>query len=140
MTAKNEKKKNMLNDCDGTGLSHKTCPIFLTLSLIANKWSIQLFHHLLSAEKRTLRFNQLRTKLTGISQRELSKHLREFECAGLVQRTVYPEMPPRVEYTLTKLGESLLEPTDALSNWAKKYGPQVQKNRENYSRKKHSAV
>ncbi len=123
-------------ECAGSG-SHKDCPIFLTLSLIANKWSIGLLYNLLHAEGKTLRFNQLQKALTGISQRELSKHLREFEKSGIVLRKVFPQVPPRVEYTLTELGSSLFKPIEALSVWAETYGPQVQKKRNAFE-KKHS--
>ena len=122
-------------ECSETSGSHKTCPIFLTLGLIANKWSIQLLYNLLHADNKTLRFSQLQKALTGISQRELSKHLREFEKSGIVNRKVYPQVPPRVEYTLTDLGSSLFEPIDALSSWAEKYGPKVQKKRADFEKK-----
>jgi len=115
--------------------SHKSCPVFLTLSLIANKWSIQLLAFLLHAPKHTLRFNQLQKSLTGISHRELSKHLREFEKSGIVTRTVYPQVPPRVEYTLTTIGKSLFEPIEALSRWALTNGEKVQKKRGEFDKK-----
>ena len=112
------------------GHSLKDCPVFLTLSLIANKWSVRILYSLLQAEDKTLRFSRLQKTLGGITQRELTKHLREFEKAGIVKRTVYPQIPPRVEYTVTKLGDSLLTPIEALSRWAEEYGPTVQKNRK----------
>ena len=121
--------------CEGSAGAHKSCPVFLTLSLIANKWSIQLLHHLLQAEKHTLRFSQLQKLLTGISHRELSKHLREFEKSAIVGRTVFPEVPPRVEYTLTSIGKSLFEPIEALSRWALTNGEKVQKKRAEFDRK-----
>jgi DNA-binding HxlR family transcriptional regulator len=105
----------------------KECPIFLTLSLIANKWSIRILYFLLNAKKHTLRFGELKKQLEGITQRELAKHLRAFEAAGIVTRTVYPEVPPKVEYTLTPLGKSLWKPIDGLSDWAEKNGPSLQK-------------
>jgi len=114
--------------------SHKVCPIFLTLSLIANKWSVRLLYALMQADKHCLRFSQLQKALTGISQRELTKHLREFEMAGIVTRKSYPEVPPRVEYTLTKLGHSLNEPIEALAEWAQKHGKQIQKNTASFKK------
>jgi DNA-binding HxlR family transcriptional regulator len=117
--------------------SIKECPIFLTLTLIANKWSIRILGNLLNTPKNTLRFNQLKHAMNGISQRELTKHLREFEKSGIVTRMVYAEMPLRVEYTLTKLGKTLCDPIQALSNWADKYGASVYKMRQEFeSRKK----
>ncbi len=108
---------------------HKECPIFLTLSLIANKWSVRILASLLAAEKHTLRFSEIKRAMEHITQRELTKHLREFEKAGIVERTVYPEVPLRVEYRLTKLGRSLWEPIESLSAWARQHGKTIQKKR-----------
>jgi DNA-binding HxlR family transcriptional regulator len=110
--------------------SCKECPVFLTLSLIANKWSIRILYFLLHADDKTLRFSQLQKQLGGITQRELTKHLREFEKAGIVDRKVFPQIPPRVEYTITALGQSLWKPIEELSRWAEKNGPLVQKKRK----------
>lgn len=115
---------------------HKVCPIFLTLSLIANKWSVRLLHVLMQADKHCLRFSQLQKSLNGISQRELTKHLREFEKAGIVTRKSYPEVPPRVEYTLTTLGHSLNEPIQALASWAQRHGKQIQKNAASFGKRR----
>jgi DNA-binding HxlR family transcriptional regulator len=133
---KNPVKKNAAakKACVDTNPSHKNCPVFLTLSLIANKWCIQLLYNLLCAEGKTMRFGQLQKALNGISQRELSKHLREFEKSGIVVRKVYPQVPPRVEYTLTELGSSLFTPIEALSSWAETYGPKVQKKRADFEK------
>lgn len=111
------------------------CPVLITLSLIANKWSIRILHSLLNVEDNMLRFGELKKTLGNITQRELTKHLREFEKSGIVARKVYPEVPPRVEYTLTKLGHSLLSPIEALSAWAEKHGREVQKKRNEFEGK-----
>ena len=116
--------------------NYKDCPIFLAVSLIAKKWSVRILYVLLHAPGNTLRFGQLQKTIPGISQRELTKHLREFENAGLIRRHVFPEIPPRVEYELTALGQSLCEPIDGLSQWAEKYGPEVQRNRAHSARSK----
>ena len=116
--------------------SHKVCPVFLTLGLIANKWSVRLLYALMQADKHCLRFSQLQKAMHGISQRELTKHLREFEKTGIVKRRAYPEIPPRVEYTLTKLGLSLSTPIEALSQWAQQNGKQIQKNAKAFSESK----
>ena len=126
---------NKKAECDGSQSPHKSCPVFLTLGLIANKWSIQLLYHLLHAEKHTLRFSNLQKGMTGISHRELSKHLKEFEKSGIVTRMVYPQVPPRVEYTLTAIGKSLFEPIEALSSWAESNGEKVQKKRAEFEKK-----
>jgi DNA-binding HxlR family transcriptional regulator len=110
----------------------KNCPVFLTLQLIAHKWSVRILRNLLHAENNTLRFGQLQKSLDGITQRELTKHLREFEKAGIVERTVYPEIPPRVEYRLTKTGHSLLKPVEEISQWAENNAAFVQKKRQEF--------
>jgi DNA-binding HxlR family transcriptional regulator len=110
----------------------RNCPVFLTLQLIAHKWSVRILRNLLHAENNTLRFGQLQKSLDGITQRELTKHLREFEKAGIVERTVYPEVPPRVEYRLTKIGHSLLKPVEEISVWAENNATFVQKKRQEF--------
>ena len=118
----------------------KNCPVFLTLQLIAHKWSVRILRNLLHAEKNTLRFGQLQKGLEGITQRELTKHLREFEKAGIVERKVYAEVPPRVEYRLTETGHSLLKPVEEISQWAEKNAAFVQKKRQEFeTRAKHTA-
>ena len=114
----------------------KNCPVFLTLQLIAHKWSVRILRCLLQAENNTLRFGQLQRSLDGITQRELTKHLREFEKAGIVKRTMYPEIPPRVEYRLTKIGHSLLKPVEEISVWAENNAAFVQKKRAEFEAKK----
>lgn len=110
----------------------KNCPVFLTLQLVAHKWSVRILRALLRAPANTLRFGQLRRELDGITQRELTKHLREFEKAGIVERTIYPEVPPRVEYRLTKTGHSLLKPIEEISLWAEKNAAFVQRKRQEF--------
>ncbi|HEY1095830.1 MAG TPA: helix-turn-helix domain-containing protein [Alphaproteobacteria bacterium] len=119
--------------------SVRECPAFLALSLIANKWSIRILHLLLSEPGHTLRFSGIQKALDNITQRELTKQLREFERSGLVARKVYPVVPPRVEYTLTKLGHSLMEPVGQLSDWAAEHAAAIQKNRTEFEKKKSKA-
>lgn len=114
----------------------KECPVFMTLSLIANKWSISILYQLMQEDGHTMRFNALKKALGTITQRELTKHLRQFEESGIVDRAVYPESPPRVEYTLTPLGNSLVKPIEALSHWAEENGAKVQNKRAEFLRKK----
>lgn len=85
------------------------------LSRVGDRWSVLVIISL--AQYGTLRFNELKRNL-GISQRMLSRTLRELERDGLVNRTHYPTIPPKVEYTLTSLGQSFREPVAALGNWA----------------------
>src|SRR5579884_283912 len=88
------------------------------LSRVGDKWTVLVVSTLGDGPKR---FNQLRKALGSISQRMLTLTLRALERDGLVTRTVYPTVPPRVEYALTKLGRSLLEPVSELSLWARKH-------------------
>ena len=81
----------------------KTCPVEITLLLINNKWKIRIIGSLLNG---TRRFNEIRRILEDISQKVLTQNLREMEKDGLVSRKVYPEIPLKVEYSLTKLGYS----------------------------------
>jgi DNA-binding HxlR family transcriptional regulator len=110
----------------------KTCPVFLTLQLVAHKWSVRILRILLHAPANTLRFGQMQKQLDGITQRELTKHLREFEKAGIVERTVFPEVPPRVEYRLTGTGHSLLKPIEENSVWAEDNAAFVQQKRQEF--------
>jgi DNA-binding HxlR family transcriptional regulator len=118
----------------------KTCPVFLTLQMIAHKWSVRILRCLLKAERNTLRFSQIKKSLDGITQRELTKHLREFEKAGIVVRTVYPEVPPRVEYRLTQTGHSLLKPVEEISLWAENNAAFVQRKRKEFEARAQAKV
>lgn len=91
------------------------CPVESTLSFIDGKWKGVILHHLL--EEGTLRFNELRRRIPSVTQRMLTKQLRELEDEGLITRTVYPVVPPRVEYNLTALGQSLEPVITALRAW-----------------------
>lgn len=91
------------------------CQIEATLQLLDGKWKGVILHHLLRDE--VLRFNELVKLLSTITHRTLSKQLREMEVAGLVARTVYPVVPPRVDYSLTPLGRSLEPVIQALGRW-----------------------
>jgi DNA-binding HxlR family transcriptional regulator len=94
------------------------CPVEATLDLIDGKWKGVLLFHL---QNGTQRFNALKRNLPNITQRMLTKQLRELEASGLVVRTVYAEVPPRVEYSLTPLGESLKPIIGALKHWGEGY-------------------
>ncbi len=99
------------------------------LNRIGDKWSVMIVGRLTG---RTMRFNELRHNIGGISQRMLTLTLRNLERDGLVTRTVYPEIPPRVEYELTQLGRTLTEPLNALWNWAEAHQHEVNRSREAY--------
>lgn len=85
------------------------------LARVGDKWSILVVNRL---GKQTMRFNELRRDIGGISQRMLTLTLRGLERDGLITRTVFPTVPPRVDYALTALGRSLLKPVNGLSDWA----------------------
>ena len=90
------------------------CPVATTVALIGSKWKLLIMRNLLS---RPWRFNELKKDLDGISQKVLTDSLRSMEADGLLTRTVYPEVPPRVEYTLTELGYSLRPILEAMRVW-----------------------
>jgi DNA-binding HxlR family transcriptional regulator len=90
-----------------------------TLAVIGGKWKAVLIFHLMSGDKQ--RFAELRRKTTGISERILSRQLRELEADGIVERHVFAEVPPRVEYSLTDYGRTLRPVTEAMCKWGKKH-------------------
>src|SRR6201991_3719218 len=94
------------------------CPVEATLDLIDGKWKGVILYHLLEG---TVRFNELGRRLSRITQRMLTRQLRELEAAGLIHREVYLEVPPRVEYSLTKLGRSLEPVIRSLWSWGNTY-------------------
>ncbi|KAA8823995.1 transcriptional regulator [Bifidobacterium reuteri] len=94
------------------------CPVETTLTLISDKWKILIVRDLLDGTKR---FSELRRSIGNISQKVLTSNLRQMEADGLVHREVYPEVPPRVEYSLTDTGRSLKTVIDALWNWGEGY-------------------
>ncbi len=94
------------------------CPVETTLKVIGDKWKVLIIRDLLTGTKR---FNELMKSLNGISQKVLTSNLRSMESDGLVNRTVYPEVPPRVEYTLTETGYSLRPVLDSMLSWGKEY-------------------
>ncbi|ALB54759.1 Transcriptional regulator, HxlR family [Cronobacter universalis NCTC 9529] len=91
------------------------CPIRDVLNQIGDQWSLLILEALAG---RTVRFNELNREIGDISRQMLSRTLKRLETDGYISRTVYPEVPPRVEYRLTALGESFLEPMQKLVQWA----------------------
>ena len=94
------------------------CPVETTLMLIGDKWKVLILRDLLPGKKR---FGELKKSIGSVSQKVLTAQLRDMESNGLVTRTVYPEIPPRVEYALTELGQSLKPILDAMWNWGEEY-------------------
>lgn len=94
------------------------CPVETTLMLISNRWKALILRDLLTGTKR---FGELKKSVGDISQKVLTSNLRSMEESGLLTRTVYPEVPPRVEYTLTETGYSLKPILDAMVTWGTNY-------------------
>jgi DNA-binding HxlR family transcriptional regulator len=94
------------------------CPIEVTLDVIGGKWKGTVLHRLLEG---TVRFNELRRVIPKITQRTLTTQLRELERDGVIHRRVYPEVPPRVEYRLTKFGRTLAPLLTLMEQWGEKY-------------------
>lgn len=90
------------------------CPIVGTINIVGGKWKPMILHML---SDRIMRFGELKKQLPSISQKMLTQQLRELELDGIVGRTVYPEVPPRVEYRLTGLGSTLIPVLDQLYAW-----------------------
>lgn len=94
------------------------CPVETTLMLIGDKWKVLILRDLMNG---TMRFGELKKSIGSVSQKVLTAQLRDMEAKGLVNRKVYAEVPPRVEYSLTELGQSLKPILDAMWNWGKDY-------------------
>lgn len=94
------------------------CPVATTVQLIGSKWKLLILRNLLM---RPWRFNELRKDLEGVSQKVLTDSLRTMEADGIITRTVYAEVPPRVEYALSPLGESMRPILNAMEEWGTKY-------------------
>lgn len=94
------------------------CPVATTVQLIGNKWKLLILRNL---RMRPWRFNELQKSLEGISQKVLTESLRSMEADGIIVRTVYAEVPPRVEYSLSQLGETMRPILDAMEKWGNDY-------------------
>ena len=107
-------------------MSQKTvsCPVETTLGVLHGRWKVLIIHHLLDGVKR---FGELHRALPGISHRTLTQQLRELEADRLVRRKVYPQVPPKVEYSLTPVGESLRPVLAAMHEWGEEYARKATK-------------
>ncbi len=108
------------------------CPSRQVLALIANKWTAIIIYCLSQGTKR---YSELQREISDISQKMLTQTLRSLERDGIVERKVYAVVPPMVEYSLTPLGETLIEPLCTLCQWAETHIPEVEAARSHYERK-----
>lgn len=98
------------------------CPVEITLAMIGTKWKVLILRELSSGTKR---FSELKRGINGITQKMLTQQLRDMEGDGLINRTVYPVVPPKVEYSLSETGETLKTVLDAMHKWGENYRDKV---------------
>ncbi|MBC6971409.1 helix-turn-helix transcriptional regulator [Bacillus sp. Xin] len=99
------------------------CSVEVTLDVIGGKWKGVILFHLMNAE--VIRFNEFVRLMPGITQRMLTRQLRELEADGVIHREVYKEVPPKVEYSLTKFGKSLTPIIKLMREWGEEYRTQI---------------
>jgi DNA-binding HxlR family transcriptional regulator len=114
-----------------TGILDAECPTLKVLDVIANKWTVLVIYAL---SRGTSRHSQLRESIRGVSQKMLTQTLRRLETDGLVRREIYPVVPPKVEYSLTPLGETLIEPLTAICHWAEAHLAEMEAARQDQTR------
>jgi DNA-binding HxlR family transcriptional regulator len=128
-----ERRKKISQILADKGTKSGLCPIHDFLNHFANKWSMLVILHLGYAGNP--RFNELKNRVTSISQRMLTVTLRSLEEDGLVTRKLFPEIPPRVEYELTPLGKSLLDVMMSLGEWTVKHEAEISQARTRFKKK-----
>jgi DNA-binding HxlR family transcriptional regulator len=109
------------------------CPVREILDHLGDKWSVLVIQNLSSG---TLRFSEIKRRIGNVSQRMLTETVRSLERDGILSRTVYPTIPPRVEYSLTPLGESLVPPVMELVRWALDHRAEIRQSRTDYDRER----
>ena len=119
-------KTDMRKSSSAPSVMEPQCPSRLVLDRIADKWTALVIQIL---ARGTMRYAALQREIGGISQKMLTQTLRSLERDGLVQRKVHPVVPPKVEYSLTRLGRTLIEPLHTLCRWSEKHLPELQANR-----------
>lgn len=117
--------------CDGSMI----CPLRDLLSRLGDKWSVLVLITLARKPEQKARFSEMKKEIEDISQRMLTSTLRNLERDGLLKRTVFPEVPPRVEYELTGLGKSILTPMEALVNWIENNWSDIRQSRRTFDEK-----
>ena len=121
--------QSALNRIANMSIFDTNCEGHQILEKIANKWTILIIYALSQGKKR---YSDLKQQIVGVSSKMLIQNLRNLERSGLINREVYPTVPPRVDYSLTALGESLAEPLGALGEWAYRHIRDVNKATEQY--------
>lgn len=134
MAITNKERQRIAAVFSGACSRKKLCPVKDILACYTDKWSIYTI--LLLGQHQNMRFNELRVAIKGISQRMLTVTVRALEQDGIVTRSVYTEIPPRVEYCLTELGESLLKQLLQLAGWAEDNFEAIVKARKKYEQSK----
>jgi DNA-binding HxlR family transcriptional regulator len=109
------------------------CPAREILASIANKWTVLVLSVL---TEDITRFNELRRRVQGVTQKALTQTLRDLERLGLVSRRIYAEVPPRVEYSLTPLGESLVKVLDDMREWTERHAAEVMQAQQRFERQR----
>jgi DNA-binding HxlR family transcriptional regulator len=128
--------QDVLREQNISGQSLAECPVRQVLDQIGDKWSTLM---LLALSEKAYRFGELRRLIPDISQRMLTQTLRDLQRNGLISRTVFPTQPPSVEYRLTPLGQSLMEPVGLLVGWAEKHYGRILSAREHFDTKADAA-
>ncbi|WP_070965792.1 winged helix-turn-helix transcriptional regulator [Vibrio sonorensis] len=111
----------------------ESCPVRNVVAQIGDKWSMLILFALVDGPDR---FNSLKSRINGISQRMLTQTLRDLEREGYVNRTVYPEVPVKVEYELTEMGQGIVNPLYQLVLWAEEHKVKIEQAREAYDNRK----
>lgn len=122
-------------DTDAGRKYAKDCPSRTVVDVLANKWSLYILS-LLRGHERPLRFTELRRGVEGVTQKSLTQALRNLERGGLISRTVYPTIPPKVEYGLTELGVEAGTLTAAIADWSRVNADRIHEAREVYDKRR----
>ena len=104
-------------------LLNKNCPVRLVINIIGDKWTLPVLYVLTQGTKR---YSELQREIPGISKKMLTQTLRKLESDNILNRTVYPVVPPKTEYNLTAFGSELIEPLEVLANWAEAHKSELQ--------------
>ncbi len=130
--SENKNENDLLDkQCDGSMI----CPLRDLLSRLGDKWSVLVLITLAKRSEQRARFSEIKKEINDISQRMLTSTLRNLERDGLLKRTVYPEVPPRVEYELTGLGKSILKPMEGLVDWIETNWSDIRQSRKTFDEK-----